>query len=226
MKGLLIKDLKLIMSQRYFLIMAIGLGSLLSWTTDDVTFAATYIILLLSMLTLTTLSYDNINGGMLFILSLPVSRKLYVKEKYVFAFLNLVFAAVITLLLCFGIATLKGTKIEFSDLLSGILGITVGVVIMLGIMIPLELKFGVEKARIALIVTVVAIVVVAFGTYKLLTNVFKVDVNNMIGKIVAQLPTPGEGFEFMMTGVLLVIVALVLSISYVVSNKILRKEEF
>lgn len=226
MKGLLVKDLKLMMSQKYFLIMAIGLGSMLSYTADDVAFAAGYIILLLSMLTLTTLSYDNINGGMLFILSLPVSRKLYVKEKYLLAFLNLVFAAVVSLLISLGISTLKGSEIEVSNLLSVVLGTAVGVVFMLSIMIPLELKFGVEKARIALIVTVVAIFAVAFGVYQLLTNVLKIDVNNMIGKIIAQLPKPGAGFEFMMIGIFLVVVILVLLISYVVSNKILSKKEF
>lgn len=226
MKGLLIKDLKYILSQKNFFIIAIAMAGVFTWTTDDVTFGATYIILLLSMLTLTTISYDNWNGGMLFILSLPVDRKMYVREKYVFALANLVFSALVSIAVCFGMATVKGVTVEFTDLLASITGITAAMSLMLGITIPLEIKFGVEKGRVAMIVAAVSIALVGYGGYKLLTEVFHIDVNAVITDIITHLPEPGAGLEFLVVGMLLAVVVLILSVSYVISYRIMKKKEF
>lgn len=226
MKGLFVKDLKFIMTQKKFFIMAIALAGVMTLSTGDTTFAATYIILLLSMLTLTTISYDDMNGGMLFLLSLPVDRKLYVKEKYVFAFANLVFAVIVSLLIsiCFG--TIAGTDIVFDDLFSAIIGIAVGMSVMLGVMIPLELKYGAEKSRIAMIVFVVAVLAVGYGGYKLLTEVMKVDLNTYAASILEKLPKSGQGLEVLITIALLIVVLVVFFISYIVSARIMKKKEF
>lgn len=224
MKGLFVKDLKIILCQKNLLLVAIGLAAMLTWTTEDVTFAATYIILLLSMFTLTTISYDNLNGGMLFLLSLPVDRKLYIKEKYIFAFANLVFATIVSLCVSYGFAVLRGLDLVFTDLLSTVMGIAAGMVLMLGITIPLELKFGVEKGRVAMIITIVAIAVIGYGGCQLLTNVFDVDVNGIVAKVLEKLSQSGVGVEFFAIGMLLII--LILFVSYVVSLKIMKKKEF
>lgn len=226
MKGLLIKDLRLLINQKRLFIMAIAMAIVITWTSEDVTFAATYIILLLSMLTLTTLSYDLMNGGMLFLFSLPVDRKLYTKEKYVFAFLNLVFSAGISLVICFALAFLKRSGIVFEDLLSTILGITMGMALMLSITIPLELKYGPEKGRVAIIVAVVVITAGGAGAYKLLTDVLHVDVNGMLINLLAHLPQPGAGLEILVIGVLLAAFVIMFLISYVVSLGIMKKKEF
>ena len=87
MKGLLIKDWKLLRNQGgYFstvfliviLIMSIGSVS----TTG---FMISYMTFLFSVFVLSTLSYDSHDNGMAFLMSLPVERKTYVKEKYLFA---------------------------------------------------------------------------------------------------------------------------------------------
>lgn len=226
MKGLLIKDLKLIASQKNFFIMAIIFAAVFTWTSDDVTFAATYIILLLSMLTLTTVSYDDINGGMLFLLSLPIDRKLYVREKYVLAVLNLICSVVVSLIVCIGFASLKGDAPDMKVLLPAVMGIMVGMGMMLAVTIPLEFKFGVEKGRIAMIATMAIMIIAGMGVYKLLTDVLHVDVKELADSILGKLPEIGASVDLLIVGMLLVALLLVLGISYVFSVKIMTKKEF
>ncbi|MBQ9136467.1 MAG: ABC-2 transporter permease [Lachnospiraceae bacterium] len=226
MKGLMIKDLKLLASQKKIFIITIFVAAVFAWTSDDVTFAATYIVLLLSMMTLTTISYDEMNNGMLFLLSLPAGRKTYVKEKYVFAFLNLIFAGTLSLVVCYVFSVIKGAPLNLDDLLSNIIGITLSMAVMLAVTIPLELKYGVEKGRIAMLVAIVIVALVGTGGYKLLTNVLHVDVNGFLVSILEKLPKPGEGLEIIVMGGLFAILLLVLFISYMIANKIMKKKEF
>ena len=226
MKGLLIKDIKIIISQKKFFIMAIFLAAVFAWTTEDVTFSASYIVLLLSMLTLTTLSYDEANGGMLFLLTLPATRKTYVNSKYTFALLNLVFASVFAFALCYVFAMIKGTALPLDDVISSIMGIMVAMGIMLSVTIPLELKYGAEKGRIAMLASIAVIVVLGIGVYKLLTEVIKVDVEGILLKLLERLPAVGNGLEILIVGVLLVILLLIFFVSYCVSGKIIKKKEF
>ena len=71
MKGLLIKDLKILAKQKKFFLFVLLLMVIMSFSMEDVSFSATYSVLIISMLTLTTISYDEMNGGMLFLLSRP-----------------------------------------------------------------------------------------------------------------------------------------------------------
>ena len=226
MKGLLIKDLKIIAEQKKFFIVAILFAALFTWTGNDITFAATYIILLTSMLTLTTISYDEFNGGMAFLLTLPTSRKIYTKEKYVFAFINLCLACVFSIIVCAIFAVAKGTTIEWDSLISTCVGCCLSMGLMLSVTIPLEFKFGAEKGRVAMISAVVAITVIGIGIYKLLTEVLDINVNKIIADVLAKLPTSGKGLEVILISVMATALVLILFISYLISSKIMKKKEF
>lgn len=226
MKGLLIKDLKIIAEQKKFFIVAIVFAALFTWTGNDITFAATYIILLTSMLTLTTISYDEFNGGMAFLLTLPTSRKIYTKEKYVFAFINLCLACVFSIIVCAIFALVKGTTIEWDSLISACVGCCLGMGLMLSVTIPLEFKFGAEKGRVAMISAVVAITVIGIGIYKFLTKVLDINVNKVIDDVIAKLPASGKGLEVIIISVMAVALVLILFISYLISSKIMKKKEF
>lgn len=226
MKGLFIKDLKLIASQKKFFIMAIFIAAIFVFSSGDVTFAATYIILFLSMLTLTTLSYDDVNGGMLFLLSLPVDRKTYVKEKYIFSLINLLFAMGMSLAVCYGFALVKGLDVKLSDLLSSIVGMGLGMGVVVALTMPLEFKFGVEKGRMAMIASVAIIAVAGMGCYKLLTEVLNVDVKGYVSELLVKLSNQGVDLEVILIGGIMVTLLIVMMISYVISNRIMRKKEF
>lgn len=226
MKGLLIKDLKIILNQKKLFLVAVLFGAFFAYTNKDVTFAATYIVILMSMLALTTISYDDINGGMLFILSLPTTRKLYVIEKYVFTALNLLCSCVASIVICMLLAQLFGIDVNTSTVIASTAGSTVGVGLMLSVNIPLELKFGVEKSRTAIFLSVAAIAVIVVGGYKLLTEVLHIDLKGMAMDMLSKLPSNQVAQDAIIGGAFLLVLVIILAISYVFSYKIMMKKEY
>ena len=82
MKGLFVKDLKLMMSQKNFLllILAIVIGMMIF--TDDVIFPLGFLSFTVSLFTVGTISYDDFDNGNAFLFTLPITRNHYVSEKY------------------------------------------------------------------------------------------------------------------------------------------------
>ena len=82
MKGLFIKDLRLIKNQRIFLISLALMFLVLIVTGVDASFFMGYVPFLLLIVTMSTITYDEQDNSMGFLMALPVSRQTYVLEKY------------------------------------------------------------------------------------------------------------------------------------------------
>ena len=82
MKGLFVKDLKLMMLQKNFLllILAIVIGMMIF--TDDVVFPLGFLSFIVSLFTVSTISYDDFDNRNAFLFTLPITRNNYVIEKY------------------------------------------------------------------------------------------------------------------------------------------------
>ena len=81
MKGLLIKDFRLMKVQKSFflLIAVIGVwGTLLS---ENVTSAIGFLTFVMSLFSVSSISYDEFDNGNAFLFSLPITRTTYVVEK-------------------------------------------------------------------------------------------------------------------------------------------------
>ena len=89
MKGLLIKDIRLMKSQGAVLLGLLVIVAIFMGFVSDVSpsFVVTYITIFLSIFTATTISYDEFDNCYLFLMTLPITRKKYVNEKYVFGIL-------------------------------------------------------------------------------------------------------------------------------------------
>lgn len=151
MKGLLIKDFKLMKGQKNFLFAIIAIAVFLSAFFDNALFVISYLSFVLSLFSLSSISYDEFDNGNAFLFTLPFSRKEYAVEKYLFAFMAggsaLIFSTV--LVVTFGIIRSNHyfTEIAFTFL------IMIPILfIVQSIMIPVQLKFGAEKGRTAIIV--------------------------------------------------------------------------
>ena len=84
MKALFIKDIRIILKQQRVLICAFfGVITILAFATDNSMYAVAFVLFLVPTLMLTTISYDTFENGMSYIMSLPVSVKDYVTEKYI-----------------------------------------------------------------------------------------------------------------------------------------------
>lgn len=225
MKGLLVKDLKILAKQKKFFLFVLLLMVIMSFSMEDVSFSATYSVLIISMLTLTTISYDEMNGGMLFLLSLPANRKTYVKEKYVFAILNLVFAAVLAFVFGYVASMVKQTDIELGSFAASVMIVLVAVGMALALAIPVDLKFGAEKGRMIVIGVLAGFLVIVTAGYKALAGVLHIDVVAELTKLLSQIESKVL-LAVLLAGSPLVLLLLVMFCSYLISNRIMAKKEF
>ena len=225
MKGLLIKDLTVFAKQKKFLVIVLVLAVFLTFGSEDVGFAGNYAMLILSTLTLTTISYDEMNGGMMFIFSLPATRKTYVKAKYTFAFFNLLVAATIGMLLSYVETIFKKVPFQLGDTLTVIMGMMLVMGLMLSVAIPLEFKFGAEKGRMIVTAAMFGVAFVGIGGYKLLQEVFGIDLFSSLNKLFSGIESEAL-ISCIIVGGLFVLLVLILFCSYLIASNVMRKKEF
>ena len=225
MKGLLIKDLKILAKQKKSMAFVLLFLGLCAFAGDDATFSATYTVVVLSMLTLNTISYDEKDGGMLFLLSLPANRKTYVKEKYIFAFINLLFSIVLAFALGYVPAIVKHTNPELGSFVMSIMAIMFMMGMGLAMAIPLDLKLGAEKGRMFVILAVAGMFLITVTGYKILKDVLYIDVLGELTKLLSGVKS--EVLLYMiLAGSMFAVLLLMLYCSYLISNKVMEKKEF
>ena len=153
MKGLLIKDYKLILQQKRLFFIFVGIWLMLLFTNeaDNFSFAVSYLMFVLTMFTVSTISYDQYDNGMAFLMTLPTSRILYVREKYFLAVVNAVASAVLSVLVTLIINTMRSIQCDPGELVSVTIVLTIIILVMLSFMLPCSILFGSEKGRIVLV---------------------------------------------------------------------------
>lgn len=208
MRGLLIKDLRLFLQQKKFLIMLLVIAILLN----------SYLTFLCCFVSLSTISYDEFDNGYAFLFTLPVGRRTYATEKYVFSIILGVIAWLIGVLTSIPFQMYQNADFVLKEGLIEAVILLPCLFVMLSVMIPFLLKFGGEKGRTAMLVVVGIAFVVGFALVKLV-EILHIDVN----KILSSLPVMNMG-----TIVVAAFVAsfVVLLVSVVVSVRIMEKKEF
>lgn len=170
MTGLLIKDFKLLKNQKgfyaVFAIMAFGM----MFTGMTPVAVINYITLIFSMFTLSTISYDEFDNGSAFLFTLPISRKQYVAEKYVFGIMTGGGVWCISLILWILAEFLKGSPGQSTSFFELCLPLFM-VLVFLAVMVPLQFKFGAEKSRIVLIMGIGALFATGFFVVKTINDV-------------------------------------------------------
>lgn len=150
MKGLLYKDFRLLVAQKQFFLTLLLVAIVLVGAGQDVFFVVSYASMLASFFTVSTISYDEFNNGYPFLFTLPISRAGYVKEKYLFALLLgggvwVISTAASAVYLYFKDPAWIQTAGEW---LEGAVIIFLVLGIVMALMLPVQLKFGAEKARL------------------------------------------------------------------------------
>ncbi len=159
MKGLMIKDFKLMSVQRQFflLIIIIAFGMLLSAKDASmITFPLGFVMFVISLFGLSTISYDEFDNGNAFLFTLPITRKEYVFEKYVLSFILAVVSFAVMLVFTLFISRQKEIA-STSDIVMMALIFLPLIFLLQAIMLPFHLKFGQERGRIAIILLVGAV---------------------------------------------------------------------
>ena len=218
MKGLLVKDFKLMMLQKNFLllILAIVIGMMI--LSDDMVFPIGFLSFIASLFTVSTISYDDFDNGNAFLFTLPITRNNYVIEKY---FLGLLFGCIAWILATvLGIiVTVSKDILPVTDLVQSSLIILPMMIVVQAIMLPFQLKFGGDKGRIAMIGAFGALAVISIVIVKGAEAIFKVDLISLVDN----LPTVSMGVFLAIT---IIIALLMLLISTKISLSIMNKKEF
>lgn len=220
MKGLWIKDLKLMMVQKksLFVILLVAVGILLF--SEDETFPIGYISFLISISAVSTISYDEFDNGNAFLFTLPVSRKDYTLEKYLFSIIVGILAVICAVLLITIVTMQKGTfGIRLEDILITA-AINIPILFLFeAIILPFKLKYEAEKGRIAMIAAIGAIVVILIFLQRTIFELLGMDIlNQMINQL---------AFNETKTWITIYATAIILwFISLKISEKIMMNKEF
>lgn len=222
MKGLLVKDLHILLLQKRFLGMVLIIAAIMVMTMEDPTFLISYITVLCGIVTVGTISYDDFDNGNTFLFTLPITRKLYVLEKYVllvgvsgFAWLV---SAVVSIVISMG--RTDGFIVE-----QGIaVAVLTFVVCMLleFIMVPIQLKYGGEKSRVVMLAMAGIVVVMGYFLDFLsgkLEDIFAINVEEML----AAAGAIGLG-GWVVIGVCAGVIVMLISMA--VSKRIMEKKQF
>lgn len=176
MKGLLIKDYRLLWNQCRTLGIMMLIWAIVVFTNTNPAFAVSYLIFICSILAITTVSYDQHENGIIFLLSLPISRKQYVQEKYLLFLINLMAAVLFSVLFIWLPGNIEGIAVMF---LNGV------AVLVISVMMPVSLIFGAEKGRLVIIAFGAIICIVGVWSGKLAQRT-GIDIEHMLDVFFSQ----------------------------------------
>lgn len=217
MKGLLIKDIKLMKLQRSVIIIMIIIAVTTALSMDNISFIVGYLGSIVPIFAVSTISYDEFDNGNKFLFSLPVSRKGYVIEKYCFGMLMEAVAIALAAVLSFIVGAVKGNR-DFPEVLVSMLFVFAVMTVLIAVLIPVQLKFGAEKSKFVIFAIVGATATLGYGGVKLL-NILGVDLN----MIVNDLSNLNIGIVIAVTVALALCIA---CLSMKLSTAVLCKKEF
>lgn len=218
MKGLLIKDFQLsLLNIRMLVIICVVSIFITSSSTGSAAFVISYVTIIFFMFVLTSISYDETDHSISFLFTLPISRKTYVREKYIFSLICGMIGLVFSTAVCIIVGAVKNVNLIEPGMIPAALGIYLTLLFIVALMLPIQLKFGGDNGRIALFIVFGVIVAAIFIGSKILEhfNIHEADIIKFLDLLLSSntaLAIPGF--------ILLVLAAL--GISYRISVKIME----
>lgn len=183
MKGLLIKDLKLIKKQNRILAITALLCAWFFITDRDASAISAYIAAMVSIIAVGTVNYDEFDNGMGFLFTFPISRRSYVLEKYVFGILLMAVVCIAGSALVFAQAMLKHKPYDAATGFTALLVPVITMSLILSVSLPIQLKYGAENSRAVLLLVGVCAAVIIYGAQQM-AKVFAIDFSGVKERIV------------------------------------------
>lgn len=216
MLGLIEKDLRLTLTRKQTLIIFLAIALFMGISMDG-TFVIGYFTMLATIMSVGTISYDEFDNGFAFLMTLPFERKTYVREKYLLSLLFVAAAwSIGTILYCIG-SVIRHNTAALSDELPVMPVLIPLFYLAAAIMIPLQLKYGAEKSRLALAVIFGIIAAVIYGSTRLL------DGTNILSRLAMTLESISPVIALVALSGVCILVSYVF---YLLSVRIIEKKEF
>ncbi len=217
MKGLILKDfINLKRNFKIFGVLSL-LYTLLAITSKDTGFLSGVITMLFAILTLSLYSYDDLAKWDIFALTMPITKEDMVRSKYIMLILLTLLGTAFSSIVSISI-NIVIKKVDFLDPVSNSLIGAFVVIVLYSILLPFIIKFGVEKARLILFITMFIPFVIA----SIINAIVKEGISDISGGLV-------KVFDFISRYyfILLPLTALaILYVSYRISVRIYRRKEF
>ena len=221
-KGLLKKDLYNLSSYKTTLIIIILFCAIAIIGTDAINIAPTVICAIVGMISLSTFSYDEISKSNKYILTLPTNRKEIVKEKYILAIGATILGGLLGILLTIIVVNIMNylrpeniINIDYETLTTTAIGGIFCISLLQSIQIPSIFKWGAEKGRIQMFISLFIIIAVIGGIYFLITK-SNINVNiEMLGDFINKF------------GIIILIALMIVMyfVSYKIAYKIYKNKE-
>lgn len=206
MIGLLIKDMYILKNQQRSIILIFVIGAFMYLVNKDPYAIIALLTIIFSMFSVNTISYDEMDNGFPFLFTLPVSRKEYVYSKYIFgAFCSI---AAWGISIAFTAILIDSSVLEPEIIVFLLMGI-----LLLSIEIPIQLKFGIERSRVATSIILMAIAAICVGVAKLA---------DMLGITISEITLPENNLMIVIPCI--VICILMYIISCAISISIIKKK--
>ena len=209
MKGLYIKDFKLMMNQKMFFIVIAAMAIFFAVTQTNIFFVISYATFIAAMFVISSISYDEFNNGNAFLFTL---------QKYLFAATLATGAWLAATILSIVVVFIQGTEVIILEWFLTAAMILLVALMMVLIIIPVQLKFGQSKGNVAMLLVMGGAFAIGYLVVSVLSN-FGIDVFAMIDA----LSTIG------LSGLLMILLLMVAGagiISDLISCKIMTEKEF
>ena len=152
MKGLLIKDLRLILKRKQSLVLFLCCCALIAFSNANGGFVIGYTAFLLGITGLSTLGCDERDNCFPFLFSLPIDAKTYVNEKFLLCILADIAGLALGCVLFFLACAANGKMAVFLDEIFLALFYLPGSILLLLSVLTIQMKFGIERSRIITLV--------------------------------------------------------------------------
>lgn len=160
MKALLMKDLRTLKNERRLWVSIIGVSVLFGVLFQNWYFMMGYIMFGLSMIARTMYQYDVADQGIVYLMTLPITRKEYVKEKYLLSLMSICIGGILSMILTkIGMLFTPDQADSNQEIFSAFLGILAVALVFQVIIFPVELKYDVSKSRIIILLLVMGIII-------------------------------------------------------------------
>ena len=201
MAGLFEKDIRILMQRKKALLLFLALSVFIGYSQDG-TFILSYLPMLMIIVMIGTISYDEYDNGYRFLMTLPIDSKVYVSEKYIFCIAGTLVSCIAATLIYLTSQALKGINVNIESNIS--------------ILLPLQIKYGAEKSRVTLLVVVGIIAALIFVLKKIVNFETLMNILHYFDQI--------ADWIIILIGIMSVLIALL--VSYLISYDIMKNKEF
>lgn len=169
MIGLVIKDILNLRKGLRTSLLILVLFSLMAYQSQDPTYLVGIFVLIMSMQSITSISYDELAKWDTYALTMPISREKLVIGKYVITILLSITAWIISATIAYFVI-LPVSNMKTIEFLLSSYAIFVISIFFLSVLLPLIYKYGVEKSRLLVFVVISIPVLIGLSLNKVGIN--------------------------------------------------------